>query len=193
MNRHIEIEDGNFVHLSMVKRLSFITDKERESLSNLENVTDPSRFSLRLDRANGTKSYIPTSIDDIASQGVALVRISDSSFVPRDNILQARNISQQDRESFLNNTGRQMPAEFQSQIETKAGKVLSPLEGREVMKRISTPYQAQTVHPEASKNVEMQDANQPRMHLSMAEQKEAALKNAVPKQKSGSPEHPRER
>ena len=200
-NQHIEIDDDNFVHLTMVKRLSFISDEERASLSGLENVQDPTKFSLRMDRKDGSKTYIPTSVDEIASQGIALVRVSDHQFVPLDNIIQAKAITHEDRETFTLNTGRQMNAEFQSQIETKAGKVLSPLEPREVMKRMGSPYQSQAVRseaPEAGENPinptnEHQISENARSNMSMSEQREAVLKNAAPKQNSGAPEHPRER
>ena len=148
MSAHLEINDGNFIHISSVKRLRLITEKDRDSLSSLGQHVDADKYSTRIDYRDGTRSYAQETIDEIADQGIALVDIGDGTFVPRDNIIRTRNISAEDRQSFENRLGRPMAAKFRSQLESKAGKILSAKSAKEIMQGISYPYQAQTERPD---------------------------------------------
>lgn len=64
-----------------------MSEKERESLAGLGDQVDAARFAIRIDYADGRKSYAPETLQDIASQGVGLVEITDEAFVPAVNIV----------------------------------------------------------------------------------------------------------
>lgn len=148
MNTHLELENGNFIHTSMVKRLRHITEAERASLDGLSERVDGQQFSTRIDYRDGSRSYSKLTIDEIADNGIALVQVERTAFVPRDNIQKTRAISVKDRASYEARLGRPMRDDFKSQIETKAGKVLSTETAKQIMQSISYPYQPQTARPQ---------------------------------------------
>lgn len=168
MVQHVEYNDGNLVHLSKVKRIQPITEKERDSLASLGKNVDADKFSTRIDNSDGTKTYAHETIDELASQGIDLVKVDENAFVPKDNILKAKRISEKDRNSFAQRTGRPLANKFQTQIDTSAGRVLSSLEPTAVMKEMGRSYQPQTVMPDNMKS------------QSMAEQRDAVISKASP-------------
>ncbi|MEO0411734.1 MAG: hypothetical protein AAF221_07860 [Pseudomonadota bacterium] len=192
MNQYIEINDGQFIHLAMVKRLRPITEKERDSLSALGKHVDANKFSTRIDRKDGTKTYAQETVDEIASNGIALIQVQNDAFIPRDNIIQAKNISEKDRAGFAERTGRPMPNGFKSEIETKAGKVLCKSDAASVMHSIGYPYQPQTARPQAAEQ-QTPDAKTASPEMSLAEQRDAVVAKSKPRSKSNGREHPRER
>ena len=190
MNEYLEINEGQFVHVSMIKRVQNITDDERKSLQGLGKHVDADRFSTRIERPDGTKLYAQETIDEMASQGVPFVQVGDETFVPRNNIIQTKNISAKDRQSFKRSTGRDMPKRFLAQIETKAGKVLSPYEGKTVMKNIGAPYQPQTARPEnlgEATKTGNEKPTQQKEPADLSKEKEMVLGRSAPSTKSKSP------
>lgn len=141
MNDFVQVNENEYIHLTGIKRMRVVTEKERASLAKLGAHVDASRFNTRLDQAGGSKSYAPETIDQIAAQGVALVEIDDGTFVPAKSIGKVRSITEQDRAGFQERTGRAMREDFQSRVETRAGMVLSTLDSQTIMERISRPYQ----------------------------------------------------
>lgn len=158
MKDFITVNDGEFLHISAVKRLRHITDEERESLAKLGKNVNADRFNTRIDESN-SKSYAPETIDEIAAQGVALIQIDEGAFVPRDNIGRVKLITDKDRAAFQDRTGRTMSNEFRSRIETKAGMVLSRAEPATIMQRMGQPYQARDMQtPEPQDMAQARDA-----------------------------------
>ena len=49
MNEYIEINDGQLIHLSKVKRIAPITQKERESLATLGAHVNAEKFQTRIE------------------------------------------------------------------------------------------------------------------------------------------------
>jgi len=149
MSDHIKLNETDYVHLTAVKRLSIVSERERESLADLGEHVDAERFHTRIDYADGNKSYAQESIDEIAGRGAALVDIGEGLYVPAAAIGRVRTLTDLDREKFKLNTGRTLRGEYKSQIETRAGMVLSTVESAAIMQRISRPYQpAQKAEPE---------------------------------------------
>lgn len=138
MSDHITINDGELIPISNVKRVSTITQKERESLSNLSSNIDTERFHSRIDYANGRKSYAEQNIGDIAAQ-TPMVQIDNDVFAPLRNIEKIKTIRETDRARFEQRTGRSMHERFQTQIETRAGNMLSSVDGVELLRRINQP------------------------------------------------------
>lgn len=143
---YLSINSGELVPVATVKKISPITDADRESLSALNSRIDAERFHTRVDFADKSKNYIPETLEDIAAQGLALVLIDDENIVavPADNIKKAKSLAEDDRARFEKSTGKPMRADYLSRIETRAGAVLSTLRADMVMKRMSHPYRAAT-------------------------------------------------
>ena len=155
MNQYLEINDGNFIHLSMVKRLRHVSEKERVSLASLGKHVDANKFNTRIDRTDGTKSYAQESVDEITTQGIPLVQVENDAFVPRDNIIQAKNISQNDRENYLARTGRPMRDDFKASLDTTAGRILATVDSRTVRQRMNQPYKTHSVNPQQHVDTDM--------------------------------------
>ncbi|MDJ0922254.1 MAG: hypothetical protein QNI84_14090 [Henriciella sp.] len=148
--KYLSINDGEMIPIDMVKRVSTIEQIERESLSRLGDHVDPYRFNTKVEIADGSKSYAPESVSDISKQGVGLVAVTESSFVPSANITKAKNITEADRARFNKSTGRPLSEGFVSQIETKAGMVLSTEKAETVLdRRAQVTAQARTA-PQSS-------------------------------------------
>lgn len=132
---YISINSGELVPLETVKRVSTITESERESLAALGPNVDPYKFNMRIETADGQKSYAPETVQDISHQGVGLVQLDEGSYVPSENVVKAKNLSTADRARFKQNTGREMPEKFLSQVETKAGTVLAAISAEKVLEQ----------------------------------------------------------
>lgn len=137
---YLTINGDELIPLSTVKRLRHVSEADRQSLSKLSEKIDGERYNTRLDLAGSKKRYASETVDDIVRQGVSLVQIATDAFVPCDNIQKVRRISDQDRVSYSKNTGREMSADFRSQIETKAGKILATIPAEAVMACMDDPY-----------------------------------------------------
>lgn len=132
---YISINSGELVPLETVKRISTITESERESLASLGPHVDPYKFNTRIETADGQKSYAPETVQDISRQGVGLVQLDEGSYVPSENVVKAKNLSATDRARFQKNTGREMAEKFISQVETKAGTVLATISAEKVLEQ----------------------------------------------------------
>ena len=137
MPDYMKINTDELVPLHSVRRISAITDKDRESLAKLGDHVDAERFAMRIDYANGKKGYAPETAEDIRAQGVELLEIADDSFIPAANIVKARNLTAADRSDFEQKLGWAMRADFRSQVETRAGMVLATVDAAAVMNRLS--------------------------------------------------------
>ena len=177
MTEYITVNDGDFLHISTIKRLRHITDEERASLAKLGKNVDADRYNTRIDEPR-TKFYAPETIDQIAAQGVALVQIDEGTFVPRDNIGRVKLITDKDRAAFEERTGRPMPEGFQARVETKAGMVLSKAEPATIMQRIGQPYQAKERQSPALKD--------------MAQTRDTVMAQAAPKPRTKARQQARE-
>lgn len=140
MSDFVSINENQHVHLSDVKKISRITEKERQSLAGLGEHVKADEFNTRIDHANRSKSYARETVDQIAGQGVALVEIDKGAFVPQTNIKRSRNLTDKDRQQFSQRTGREMRADFKSRVDTKAGAVLATVDSPTIMQRMSKPY-----------------------------------------------------
>ena len=179
---YITINDNEFVHLSTVKRLRMVTAREREELAGLGEHVDAQRFNTRVDYAGGKKSYVPETLADITAQGVKLVEVDHGAFVPAQHIGRVRNLTEQDRTRFEQRNGRPLRSDFKAEIETRAGKVLSTLDGAAVMQRISRAQ-----HP-----INAPAHNGNGQNQSMAQKRDAAMSNAKPRSRSAGREPARE-
>lgn len=177
-NDFIQVNENEYIHLSGIKRMSAITENERASLARLGPHVDANRFNTRVDQAGGAKSYAPETIDQIAAQGVALVEIDNQTFVPARNIERVRGISDRDRASFQERTGRVMREDFKSRVETRAGMILSTQDSRAIMERMSRPYQ-----PKSLENTRSQG---------MTQERDQVMAEAAPAKKAPSPKRQRE-
>lgn len=139
----LRINDGDLIPLHTVKRISEITPKERSSLAALSEHVDAALYGTRIDFAGGSKKcYAQQSISDFRIQGIRLVEFKQGAFVVAEHILKARNLTDRDRESFEERTGRPLDEAFVSQIELKSGKVLATLDAAQIMKAINGPLRS---------------------------------------------------
>ena len=154
----IKINGDNHMHLSTVKRLREVTDKERESLAELGPHINASDFNTRIDEAGRGKSYARETVDEIAMQGVPLVQIDEGAYVPAANVTSVRDLTNDDRKKFEKSTGRTLSEGFKSRLETRAGMVLATVDSQEIMDRMSRPYQPQASEPQAkgARNMEQE-------------------------------------
>ena len=168
---YLTINGGELVPVRTVKKISPVTDEDRESLSALNSRIDADRFQSRIDYADKTKNYVPESLDDLAAQGLALVMIDDENgvTVPADNIKKAKNLTDEDRARFEASTGKPMRVDYLARIETRAGAVLATLRADMVMKRISQPYRASAAQQAAETPNQPSGDADPAVYKSAAE------------------------
>lgn len=133
--KYLRINGGDLVPLDTVKRLSVVGELERQSLANLGPQVDANRFNTRIESADGKKSYAPETLDEIAAQGIGLIELDEGVCIPADNVVKARNLTEQDRDRFYLNKGREMPERFTAQVETKAGPMLAVVPAESVLER----------------------------------------------------------
>lgn len=167
MTKYLEINNGTFVPLSDIKRLSEITEKERQSLEQLGAHVDASKFNLRLDQKDGRKTYVRESLADLTQQGAKLVKLDAGTYVPKDNVLQVKRINDKDRNNFVEHTGRAMPGKFLTQVQTKAGLILSSYEPQEVMAAMERP-------------ISPREKAVPKVENSLAAKRDEVLRQAEP-------------
>ena len=168
---YLSINGGELVPVRTVKKISPVTDEDRESLSALNSRIDADRFQSRVDYADKTKNYVPESLDDLAAQGLAMVMIDDENgvAVPADNIKKAKNLTDEDRARFEVGTGKPMRADYLARIETRAGPVLATLRADMVMKRMSQPYRTSAAQQPAEAPAEQSEDTDPAAYKSAAE------------------------
>lgn len=141
---YLSINGGEYVPAANIRKISPITEEERNSLASLDNVEDAAQFNTRIDFSDKSKSYVPETIDEIDRQGANLVSLDerDGPFVLAQNIKKARDLTERDGAAFEAKTGRKMDVGYMSRIETKAGTVLASVRADIVMKRMSQPQRA---------------------------------------------------
>lgn len=134
----LKVNGGDLVPAAKIKRIRAVTDKDRASLAGLGKQVDPTKYNARLDYAEAG-SYATETIDELAMQ-CSLVEIANDVFVIGANVVTARDLTQDDRDTFEAKLGRAMPDGFVSQVRTKAGNVLSTVAAETVMHRLAHPY-----------------------------------------------------
>ncbi len=165
MSDYLTLNNEEHLHISAVKRLSHITDEERQSLNKLGQHVNADRFNTRIDEQDGSKFYAAETINEFAEQGVALVQINERAFIPRKNIKRTKNLTDKDRGNFEQKTGRPMSEKFKSRIETNAGMVLANVDSATIMRRMGHPYQPSSSAPKniaAQRDGIMANAKQPK-------------------------------
>lgn len=147
MTNSIIINGGSYVPIESIRRIRALTDEDRASLAERGNNVNAEKFNTRLEFSYRRQTLAEETVDEIASKGLTLVQIDDESFVPKNNIIKAKNLTEQDRAAYKERTGRDMRPELKSQVETVGGNVLSKSDAQEVMTRLSRPYQPVTANP----------------------------------------------
>ncbi|MEM9422426.1 MAG: hypothetical protein AAF986_07975 [Pseudomonadota bacterium] len=200
MSEYLNINGGEYVHLSMVKRIRDVTPKERQSLATLGDHVVADKFNTRLDYANGEKRYASETTQELLQQGPAFVQTDLGVFVPRANIKTSRDLTENDRKDFAGKTGRPMDERFKAQLDTTAGRVLASVDSRTLMTRMaqpaptrSTPQQEHT--PVTSTPPQNHVVEHEAVKGGLAAQKDAAFAgaNGHHPEKGQNREHPRER
>lgn len=186
MSDFIKIDGEDYVHLGSVKRLREITDAERQSLSELGEHVDASRFSTRIDYDDNSKSYVPETVEQLSRQA-KLIDIGEG-FVPAQNVKQARKLSQKDRASFEQRTGRELRADFVSRIKTSAGTVLSTAQPEAIMQQLGQPQRGNSPKQATPSQPGQKPAQKPVQ--SMTEQRDQVMQNAAPLPSSQSGKQP---
>ncbi|MEL6369171.1 MAG: hypothetical protein AAFR03_00500 [Pseudomonadota bacterium] len=134
---YLTINENEFIPLASIKRIRAVSDDDRESLNKLNEKIDADVFRARLDLAENKRCFARESAEELADQGVALIEIEPSVFAPKDNIVKVQRITAKDRDGFAERTGREMRADFQSQVQMRSGKVLSTLSAEVILERIA--------------------------------------------------------
>ena len=192
MSDYIQVDGEEFIHLSAVRRLRVVSDEERQSLAELGDHVDASRFNTRIDHEDSSKSYAPETVQQLSDQA-RLVQVEDGAFVPAQNIKRVRALTQKDRDSFAQRTGREMRSDYKSQVRTSAGLVLSTEEPKALMDRMGQPGRVPTQGKQPQKS-----NGQPELKNSdgapakgLEAERDAVMKQAAPaKQNSGPARQP---
>jgi hypothetical protein len=138
--QYLTINLGDLIPLTGVKRVFIVDDDDRAWLAKKSKLIDPAKFNTKIEAAGGGKSFARQTLDELAQQGVSFVQITERAYVPASNIIKSHNLAELDFEQFLENTGRKLSEEFKSQVDTKAGNVLSIYSAEEIMDRLAHPY-----------------------------------------------------
>ena len=172
--KYLSINSGELTPLEDIKRLSIVTEADRQSLSKLGPHVDASRFNTKIETSDGQKSYAPETINEIAEQGVGFVRVNDGVYVPAANIQKARNLTDKDRNRFNERTGREMSEAYVSQVETKAGTVLAIEPAEQVLENraleLSSPAKREFVDMSQARDVAMASVAETSPVVSLPEQ-----------------------
>ena len=83
--KHLSTNSGELTPLEDVKRVSIVTEAERQSLSELGPHVDATRFNTKIETSEGKKSYAPETINEISEQGIGLVRVNEGAYVPAES------------------------------------------------------------------------------------------------------------
>jgi len=178
MSLYVTINDGELINLDAVRRIRPLTDEDRASLAQLGNNVEADKYNSRVELANRRQRLAEETVDEIAAKGVSLVQIDDESFVPRKNIISARNLTDEDRQAFERSTGREMSADLKSQVETSGGTVLAKYDAEEVMSRIGRPYQPATAMPGDAETPSASEQRQAMLDRSNQQQTSLAKSNS---------------
>ena len=155
----MSINEGELLPLHRVRRVMPVTKKDIESLSDLNDQIDVSKFNSKVDIAKQGEFFVSQTLADFKKQGINMVQVSQRAYVPTDNIVKARDLTEQDRSKFKESTNRQMSDAFKSRLETTAGTVLADVSAREVLGRMSKPFippqQKPMIPPSQGKSVDL--------------------------------------
>ncbi|MCH2038105.1 MAG: hypothetical protein MK137_05895 [Rickettsiales bacterium] len=148
------INNGELLPLHRVRKVSPMTSRDYNSLKELNAELDPSKFNSKIDIAKQGGFFVTQTVEDFHKQGIKFVQISEKAYIPSDNIVKARDLTEQDRADFKDRTTRSMPNSFKSRISTTAGTVLANVSARELLGRMEKPFipprQAPNKTPEIS-------------------------------------------
>ncbi len=139
MSEFLRVNSGDLLPLNTVRRIREVTARDRESLSNLNEKLDVDTYQTRIELADGKCKYAIENISDYSEQGVELVKVDEGAYIPGDNIISARDLSEDDRREISDKIGRELRAEFISSVETTAGRILATIDAAKVMHRMAHP------------------------------------------------------
>ena len=134
------INQGEMLPIHRVRRVLPMTQRDFNSLRDINVNLDPSKFNSKVDIAAQGEFYISQTLKDLKDQGIKFTQVSKHSFVPTDNITKARDLNQRDRTEFKDKTKRDMHEAFKARVDTTAGTVLADVSAREVLGRMSKPF-----------------------------------------------------
>lgn len=169
MSEFFTINDGQHVRTDNVTRIRALTDDDRAAVNELGDNVNGNKYNTRIETGHGGQTLAEETIDQIAEKGVGLIQIDEGSFVPAQNIVKSRNLTDQDRQNFKERTGREMREDLKSEVFTRGGKVLSTNDAAEVMRQMGSPYRSAT-------------DNKP---IKLSEQRQEVLENAARERSSG--------
>ncbi len=135
-NQFLTINETELVPLQTVKRIRPVTDEDRQSLAKLGRRVDASKFSSKIEFADGRRNYVTESIDDLRDQ-TRLLEIGTDSYVVSANVLKARDLTDLDRTKMSERMNKPLSSEFSSQIDLTAGRVLSSYSAMEIMNSLN--------------------------------------------------------
>ena len=194
MSGYLQVDGEEFIHLSNIRRLRVVSTEERQSLAKLGNHVDADRFNTRIDHEDSSRSYAPETIQQLSDQA-RLVQVEDGAFVPAQNIKRVRALTQKDRDSFAQRTGREMRGDYKSQVRTSAGLVLSTEEPKALMDRMGQPSRAPAHGKQTQKadhNPEPAPTDKPPAQ-GLEAQRDAVMKQAAPSKQNAGPARQPER
>ena len=139
MSEFLKVNGGDLLPLNNVRRIREVTEKDRVSLSRLNDKLDVDTYQTRIELADGQGKYAIEAISDFSDQGVGLVQVDIGAYIPADNIISARDLSGDDRRDISDRMGRELREDFIASVETKAGRVLATIEASKVMHRMAHP------------------------------------------------------
>jgi len=142
-NEVIKVNSDEYMRVQDIRRVRPVDDIDREALKKFNDKIEPEKFNTQIDTAKHGKIYVEETLSDLSKQGVSFVKISDRSYVPVDNVIKAKDLTDKDRAAFKASTSRDIHSAFKSRVETTAGNVLSDKSAKIVMAKLGKPISFQ--------------------------------------------------
>lgn len=100
MSRTLKINGNVSIPVSTIRKIKPVTEQDRERIAARYEDIDASKFQLQIEFADKTTKLATEGLDDVRSQGVALVNLGGERFVPATNIKSAEPFTKDDAEKI---------------------------------------------------------------------------------------------
>lgn len=134
MNNYIKINSGSMVPTDTIRFIKPIDDEERDRIAERYDI-DGGNYKVSIQFADKSTKLATETIDDIRSQGIALINIGADRHVVAQNIKSADPFTKDEAKKLSDDRGYSLSQTFRSRIDTTTGTLLSSATPAQVMDR----------------------------------------------------------
>ena len=149
MNNIIKINSGTVVPVDTIRFIRLVSEEERSRIADRYGINGAG-FQVAIQFADRTTKLARETLDEIRSQGVALVNIGADRHVVAANIKRASPFSKDEASKLSATRGFTLGQTFRSKVELTAGTVLSSATPVQIMERRAKAMEANSSVPKAA-------------------------------------------